>query len=107
MTWISQRLHHSWPWRAMCLPSTNTKLSHFQIAAIFVGKDSMHPAPNRAESELRSGCLPWRQETPMAIEHGHLWVINPLQMVIFHGCVSLPEGKSCVFCTTSVNQHIG
>ena len=27
------------------------------IQCVFAGKDSMHPAPNRAESELRSHCL--------------------------------------------------
>jgi hypothetical protein len=32
-------------------------------------------------------------ETNIAIENGHLWLIYPLKMVIFHSYVRLPEGK--------------
>ena len=28
----------------------------------------------------------------IAIENCHLWLIYPLKSVIFHSCVSLPEG---------------
>jgi hypothetical protein len=36
-------------------------------------------------------------ETNIAIENGHLWLIYPLKMVIFHSYVSLPEGKTTIF----------
>ena len=34
--------------------------------------------------------------TPVAIENGHLWWINPLNVVIFHSYISLPEGNAVV-----------
>jgi hypothetical protein len=29
----------------------------------------------------------------IAIEHGHLWLIYPLNIVIYHSYVNLPEGN--------------
>ena len=48
---------------------------------------SFPAAGDEGKKRLPSGYL------KIAIENGHLWWIFPLKVVIFHNCVSLPEGK--------------
>ena len=48
---------------------------------------SFPAAGDEGKKRLPSGYL------KIAIENGQLWWIFPLKVVIFHNCVSLPEGK--------------
>jgi hypothetical protein len=44
-------------------------------------------------------------QTNIAIENGHLQLIFPLKMVIFHSYVKLPEGNKYIHFTMQQTHH--